>query len=429
MVKKRHSHIPKLRVNKHVNQAFVEVDKHRIYLGNPDLPETQQAYHRFVAEYMNNGYRMRPSQQEVTVYEVTTAFVEHAEKYYRKPNGTPTSEPKNYNPVLTLLTSLYGNLPAKEFGPRELETVRDAMVKKGWSRKYVNNQTGRIRRVFKRAARWGMVPLETHQKLMLVEGLQKGRCEAPDYSPVRSVHAEHVKNTLPFLSGVVADMVLVQLRTGMRPGEICQMRPIDLDTKTLKDDKVWLYQPQRRKTEHVDHLPPIPIGPAAQEILGPYLLNRSLRDYIFRPTEAVEQIMEARHERRTTPLSCGNRPGTNRKRNPQTKPGDHYTPVTYARAIRRACEQAFPFPKQEKLKYKKLTKKQRAKMEAEMKEWNDLHRWTPNQLRHTRATAIASECDAETARVILGHSSIETTRKFYIDPDLKKAAKVVRQSG
>jgi hypothetical protein len=34
-----------------------------------------------------------------------------------------------------------------EFGPKALKAVRQEMVKKGWSRGYVNHQVNRIRRM------------------------------------------------------------------------------------------------------------------------------------------------------------------------------------------------------------------------------------------------------------------------------------------
>ena len=51
-------------------------------------------------------------------------------------------------------------------------------------------------------------------------------------------------------------------------------------------------------------------------------------------------------ENRTTPLICGNVPGSNGKDDPQWSAGNRYTTDTYRRAIARACDQAFPVPLQ-----------------------------------------------------------------------------------
>ena len=60
---------------------------------------------------------------------------------------------------------------------------------------------------------------------------------------------------------MMADMALVQLETGMRPGEMVSMRTIDLDTT----GKVWLYRPAQHKTAHHGHGRIIPIGPRARD--------------------------------------------------------------------------------------------------------------------------------------------------------------------
>ena len=43
-------------------------------------------------------------------------------------------------------------------------------------------------------------------------------------------------------------------------------------------------------------------------------------------------------------MTCGNRPGSNRKRRQGRATQDRYTVAAYRRAIARACEQAFHMP-------------------------------------------------------------------------------------
>jgi hypothetical protein len=52
-----------------------------------------------------------------------------------------------------------------------------------------------------------------------------------------------------------------------------------------------------------------------------------------------------KHAARVTPMNEGNKPGSNVKRRPRHRPGETYQRTSYARAIRRACEAAFPAPK------------------------------------------------------------------------------------
>ena len=69
---------------------------------------------------------------------------------------------------------------------------------------------------------------------------------AHESQPVQPVPAVLVDITMPFLPPVVADMVRFQRLTGCRPGEVCLLRPCDLD----RSGDVWAYRPESHKTEH-----------------------------------------------------------------------------------------------------------------------------------------------------------------------------------
>jgi integrase len=107
-------------------------------------------------------------------------------------------------------------------------------------------------------------------------------------------------------------MVEVQRLTGARPGEICAMRAGDIDCAGT----VWVYAPASHKTAHHGHKRIICIGPRAQEIIKPFLLNLDPTAHVFRPVEAVAEMRQRRAESRKTPLSCGNVAGSNRQRRP-----------------------------------------------------------------------------------------------------------------
>ena len=127
--------------------------------------------------------------------------------------------------------------------------------------------------------------------------------------------------TLEHLPEVVADMVQLQRLTGARPGEICDIRPGDIN----RTGDVWEYIPDSHKTEHHDKPRVIFIGAKGQRILLPYLL-RAADAYCFSPREAEGKRRAAQHEARKVPMSCGNRPGTNRKRKPRRTAGEKYDP-------------------------------------------------------------------------------------------------------
>jgi len=60
--------------------------------------------------------------------------------------------------------------------------------------------------------------------------------------------------------------------------------------------------------------------------------------------------------------------------------------------------------------------------------WQTAHHWHPLQLRHTAATDLQARYGVEAARVILGHSKVETTQ-IYAERDLGRAAEIMREIG
>ena len=138
------------------------------------------------------------------------------------------------------------------------------------------------------------------------------------------------------------------------------------------------------------------------------------------------------HERRTTPLGHGNVPGSNRQRNPRRQARECYDNDSYRRAIHRACDRAFPPPaplvrrdgETAREWHERLTEQQ----QVELKEWQQQHRWSPNQLRHTTGTEIRKRFGLEAVQVTLGHASADVSQ-IYAERDLSLAARVMKEVG
>ncbi len=233
------------------------------------------------------------------------------------------------------------------------------MVEDGLSRKTANQRIDRVKRMFKWGAASELIPAGIPQALSMVEGLKRGRSEARETAPVRPVEDTVVEATLPHLPEVVGDMVRLQRLTGMRPAELCMIRPLDLD----RSADVWTYRPESHKTQHHGKERIVYIGPQAQGVLLRYLA-RDAAAYCFRPVDSEAKRLAARHAARRTPLSCGNKPGTNRKAKPKRKAGDGYGVNAYRRAIYRGCDLAFPHPELSALKESQLSEKQLAELRA-----------------------------------------------------------------
>ena len=309
-----------------------------------------------------------------------------AQSYYVK-DHRPTGSLPVIRVALRYLRDCYGHTPVADFGPLALEALQLRMVGDDLSRSTVNEQIACIRRAF----RWGvakqLVPGAVLQALQALPGLRKARTPAREPEPVGPVSDEVVEATLPHMPAVVADMVRLQRWTGCRPVEVCILRPCDVDTAGA----VWRYRPESHKTEHHGRERVVFLGPKAQDVLRPYLLREKTM-YCFVPAESERKRRAEVHERRRTPLSCGNRPGTNQRRRPKRFPGDHYTTASYRRAIDRAVELA----------------NRRAAQDAEARGEEppaSLPSWSPNQLRHTAATEIRQRFGLEAAQTALADAA------------------------
>jgi integrase len=292
--------------------------------------------------------------------------------------------------------------------------MRQAWVDQGLARKSINHNLRRVVRVFKWGVENEMVAPTTWQALEAVEGLKKGRTTAPEPVPIFPVPEMVVDATVLHLSPVVRSMIQVQMLTGARPGEVCKMRPMDID----RSEDVWVYRPSSHKTEHHGRSRQIFMGLEAQKVILPYLL-RAADANCFSAAESREWFREQADLNRKTKRSCGNARGRkhDRRRGPKTRqPRGYFDSQTYAQAIARACRKAWPAPKE--IRYDK----------AAVQRWDDDHRWAPNHLRHNWATRVRAKYGLEAAQVGLGHATADVTQ-IYAERDTKLAKQVAREIG
>lgn len=206
-------------------------------------------------------------------------------------------------------------------------------------------------------------------------------------------------------------MIRLQLLTGMRSGEVVLLRGCDIDTT----GKLWVYRPARHKTAHLGHTREVFIGPRGQDLIRPFL-KPDLQAYLFSPADAERERRESLTLTRKTPMSCGNRPGTNQQRKPRRQPGERYTTMTYFRAVQYGCDKAFPAAADV------------ADKPDELAAWKRDHRWHPHQLRHTAATELRKRYGLEGAQVTLGHKSMAVT-EIYAEKNASVAMKIAAEVG
>jgi integrase len=425
-------------------RAFVTINGRKRYLGKPDTQESRDAYDRIIGEWIAAGRRQLAATNAAdvdpgpSVATVCAAFWEHVQGYHAGDVGK--SQRDHYRAIIRILVRLYGQPTdrAAAFGPLALEVVRTEMVGLGWCRKYINAQIGRVRRIFKWAVGRELVAAPVWQALQAVEGLKRGRTKARESESVKPVPDAYIDAVLPCVSSPVRGMIELQLVTGMRPGEVCPMRRRDLDTT----GRLWTYRPATHKNAHRGHDRTIYLGPRAQELLRPFL-KPELDAYLFSPAAAEAERREKLTAARETPDSCGNTVGSNRTPAPNRSPGSRYNVGTYRRAIRYACDRAFPPPadlarRRAPLKTGRKSARLETKAEwrtrlgpekwAELRRWLADHRWHPHQLRHNAATRLRKEYGLEAAQVILGHETLSVT-EIYAEKNVAAAMRIMSEVG
>jgi integrase len=365
---------PKYCRHKASGQAVVSINGKDYYLGPYGTKASKLEYDRLIGEWLSNSRQMPTADRLLSVSELCAAYLRFAKGYYVK-NGEPTDEQGCIRMAIRHTRKLYGKQPVSEFGPKALKAVRRVMIDRGNSRKYVNSNVNRIRRMFKWGVANELVPADVHLALTAVDGLKAGKSEARETGPVLPVSDAVMEATIAHCSKTVAAMIRFQRLTGCRPGEVRSIRPCDID----RTNDIWLYTPEGHKMEHKGRARVIPIGPKAQAVLAPHLLRG-----------------DSEH--------CFTRPRTN----------DMFKRWSYNEAIHAACDKAFPSPE--------------GIQGVELKAWRKANRWAPNQLRHAAATEVRAKFGLEGSQVTLGHASADVTQ-IYAERDLQKAVEIARKVG
>lgn len=373
--------------------AVVGIHGRDHYLGQYGSPGSIAQYNAIIARWLAGGRSLeQPAGAALSVNELLLKFVEHAERKYAG-RRRAAKIVHGIGVAIRAVRDLFGLTDAAAFGPKALGLVREHWIKSGLARKTINQNTIIIKSAWRWAAAEELVPGTCWHALNALAGLRRGDAPCPEPKKVRPVPDAHVDAIKTQVSRQVWALVELQRLTGMRSSEAASMRTIDIDTSGA----LWTYRPREHKTEHHDIDRVIYLGARAQTLLRPWLRS-DLTAYLFQPKDAMAELRKRRSAERQTPASCGNRPGTNRKRKPRRQPGERYTPQAYRNAIVVACRKAA------------------------------VPQWFPHQLRHSFATAIRREFGIEAARVMLGHQHIGIT-EVYAERDRAVALEVVAKLG
>jgi integrase len=427
----RRNQVPSYRLHKQSGQAIVTLTdvlggRRDVLMGPFDTPQSRAEFARVITEWESAGRRLvgaaRRTGPSLSIAELLLAYWRFAEGFYVK-DGKPTSEQDAIRSALRFVRVLYGQTDAEEFGPLSLKAVRQAMIthpitrrvkvvddetkqvkwmlkviQHGLTRRVINKQIGRIKRMFAWAVEEELLPAAVHQALLRVTGRRRGKGEAREKPRIKPVPDTFVDAILPHVPPTVAAMIELQRLCGGRPQDIVGMRAIDIDMTGA----IWEYRPCRYKTEHHnDEDSPekeriVFLGPRAQTILKPYL-TLNLTAYIFSPIRSEQERNARRRDQRRSRMtpSQAKRKARGRKKAPLR---DQYDVASYRRAIRRGCSKA------------------------------GVPVWCPLQLRHARATEVRKWYGLEASQAVLGHSELGVTQ-VYAEVNRESARRVMEEIG
>lgn len=328
------------------DRAYVQIGERRVWLGTYGSLESHRRYAEAVSSEATSGEPpSHPAPQEPTLAELMAKYLNYANARY----GQKSGEVVDFKGVFKILRREHSGLPAKLFGPKAFQQSRKAMIDKGWSRRYINEQCQRVKRFISWGVAEELLPRDARFCLDAVPGLTMGEFGVRDSDPVEPVSDEAVAATLPHLSETVGDMVKLMRLTGMRPGELVQLGTDHID----REREIWVFRPPQHKTRKRGKHRSIALGPKSQVILSKYMrLDRCFS----------------------------------------------YSTASFRRAIQRGCDRA------------------------------SIERWSPNQLRHTAATAIRQQFGLDHAQVVLGHSHADVTQ-IYAEANQQKAIEVAKHAG
>lgn len=346
------------RMTRHVGsdgrlRARLRIDGEEYYLGPWGSEEAAREEARLVGEWLSRSGGPRGT-DNATVAKLCDAFERHADQHYRK-GDRHTSQYFALRIICGVLVELYGSKRAADFGAAELKVVRAAFVERfhprctgrvwKWSRRYVNDQVGRLRRIFRWGLSNGFEDLATAVvKIERVPPLAMGKTPAPEVPPKTEVADSLVEATLPHCKPTVATMIRLQRCSGMRPGEIVRLQVADIDRTA--DASCWLYEPAEHKCRRFGLRRRIWLGPKAQELLTPLVAGASGPEkFLF----------------------------------PATSRGRPYLVSSYRHHVVNACDKA------------------------------GVPRWHPNQLRHSRLTEVAIKHGILQAQATGSHTNLNTT--------------------
>lgn len=266
MGRKKHF-IPNRSVHRPSGQERIVWEGRSIYLGPVGSPEAEAKYRRIVRSILETGLPFPPA-GGASVAKLAAQFLVHTTKSF--PAGS--REPMAYARAMHLFCSALGDVPASQITPGRFTAMRDSWAERN-SLRTVNRHHNMVLAAFRWAVTVELVPASVWHALQAVPRLRPKRSPARDPREVGPVEWKHVEAIRSHVRPQVWAMILVQWHTGMRSGELFELRP-----SRIIDG---VFRPKDHKNAWRGHVREIPIGPKCREVLSEWIAGKGPDDLIF----------------------------------------------------------------------------------------------------------------------------------------------------
>lgn len=268
--------LPALLLHRASGQGRVRIAGRYVYVGKFGTDAARQRYAEVLQQHFSAAAQAAVVQPEpataplarlVTVNDLCLRFVTERIPLYLTSEGKPSAERDCFRGVIRLLHQRFGELPVDNFGPLCLRQIRDDMVKKGWSRNFINKQIRRLRYIFRFGISWEIVDPSVAEKLKSVPALGPLESSAPEYPARKSVPDKDQRKVRELLSPAYRDIFDLLRLTGARPGEILRLTVESIQ----QEGDVWHADFERHKTSKFGKSRTLFFNRSAQAILLRYM--------------------------------------------------------------------------------------------------------------------------------------------------------------
>lgn len=375
--------------------------RRQVFLGPFDSAEARRRYQEAIAQHLAGiavetaTAKAPPPSTWPTVSRLCADFLLHAREHYRNAEGKVSREVGNFVHALDSFLAVLRDRRTDSLTCVDLAAVRRHLAETQFGHKrddkgkiiegtgktrcrtYVNSCMRRVRYVLRWGTENNLVPGPTWATLSAFRNLTHGRGGLRESEPVEAVPRSVVDDTLPHLPPVLQVAVELLWWSGMRAGELCQLRTRDID----RTGKVWIYRPAQHKGTWRGRERVVRFGPKCQELLRP-LLSLDQDAFLFRAADVVRERRAARRARRKTKVQPSQVARAARAAGKGSPFHDHLDVATLRRAVHRACDKA------------------------------GVARWGLHRLRHAAGTRLVKEEGDQAARLLLGHADERMVRRY-----------------